>query len=429
MVGNAGGWSVRCARIAVTFDITNAKLDRIFAAALASAAVGIGVYAGVQTGNAETATGAQTCLHPAAWTMLDSGQPRGAGISSVLTEMAKKEVVLLGEQHDQEDDHRWQLQVLSALHAQRPDMVIGFEMFPRRTQPVLDSWVAGNLTVKQLLEQSQWESVWKLPAELYLPLFQFARINRIPMVALNIDQKLTRTIAEKGWDAVSDAEREGVGRAAEAPPAYRDFLFEIYGEHPTLRGKDAAKAQKTDSAFGRFVESQTTWDRAMAEALARLAIPGTAGARPLVVGIMGSGHIRFGQGVPHQLRDLGVTNVGTLLPVPLDFDCKELRPGLADAVFALPEPAKAKPEPPRLGVRLEENAGAVRIAEVTIGSLAEKTGLKAGDQIVEVAGVPASRTLRVIAAVRLQPAGTWLPLRVRRGDDTLELVVKFPPNP
>ena len=32
----------------------------------------------------------------------------------------------------------------------------------------------------------------------------------------------------------------------------------------------------------------------------------------------------------------------------------------------------------------------------------------------------------MIAAIRLQPAGTWLPLRVKRGDDTLELVVKFP---
>jgi len=410
----------------VTLDGMNPNLLRILAAVMIVGAAGITALVAVQARDAAVATGAQSCLEPAAWTMPDSGQPRGAGISAVLTGMAKKDVVLLGEQHDQEDDHRWQLQVLSALHAQRPDMVIGFEMFPRRAQPVLDSWVAGNLTVRQLLDESRWESVWKLPAELYLPLFQFARINRIPMVALNVDRQLTRTIAEKGWDAVPPAEREGVGRAAEAPPAYRDFLFEIYGEHPPPHHKDGAKAQKTDDAFGRFVESQTAWDRAMAEALARFAIPGTAGEKPLVVGIMGSGHIRFGHGVPHQLRDLGVKNVGTLLPVPFDFDCTELRPGLADAVFALPQTAKAKPEPPRLGVRLEESAGAVRIADVTIGSLAEATGLKTGDQLVEVAGLPVNSMLRVIAATRLQPAGTWLPMRVKRGDDTLELVVKFP---
>ena len=358
--------------------------------------------------------------------MLDGGEPRLASATTVLTGMAKRDVVLLGEQHDEDDDHRWQLQVLAALHAQRPNMVIGFEMFPRRAQPVLDSWVAGNLTVRQLFEQARWDSVWRLPAELYLPLFQFARTNRIPMVALNIDQKLTRAITEKGWDAVPEAEREGVGRAAPASRAYRDFLFEIYGEHANIHGKDGAKAQRTDSAFGRFVESQTAWDRAMAEALARHVIPGSEGEKPLVVGVMGSGHIRFGHGVPHQLRDLNVKNVGTLMPVSVGLDCAELRPGLADAVFALPEMAKAKPEPPRLGVRLEENAGAVRIVDVTAGSLAERAGLKADDQIVEVAGLPVHRMLSVIASIRLQPAGSWLPLRVKRGDDTLELVVKFP---
>ena len=402
------------------------KLLRIFAAALAGGAVGIGIFAGVQAGSAEAATAGQTCLNPAAWTMLDGNQPRLTTATAVLTGMAKRDVVLLGEQHDEDDDHRWQVQVLAALQAQRPSMVIGFEMFPRRVQPVLDSWVAGNLTVTQLLEQSQWDSVWKLPGELYLPLFQFARINRIPMVALNIDQKLTRAITEKGWDAIPEAEREGVGRAAPTPQAYRDSLFEIYGEHSNIRGKDAAKAQKTDSAFGRFVESQTAWDRAMAEALARYVIPGSTGEKPLVVGIMGSGHVRFGYGVPHQLRDLGVKNIGTLLPVPVGLDCKELRPGLADAVFALPELAKAKREPPRLGVRLEENDGAVRITDVTAGSLAEKSGLKVGDQLVEVAGLPVNRMLPVIASIRLQPAGTWLPLRVKRGDGTLELAVKFP---
>jgi uncharacterized iron-regulated protein len=261
----------------------------------------------------------------------------------VLAALAKKDVVLLGEQHDADDDHRWQLQVLAALHAQRPNMVIGFEMVPRRAQPALDRWVAGNLTVLQLLEESQWDAVWKLPPELYLPLFQFARINRIPMVALNVDQKLTRAIAAKGWDAVSEAEREGVGRAAPAAKAYRDFLFEAYGEHDNPHGKDGAKVHDTDAAFGRFVESQTAWDRAMAEALARYAAAGPAGEKPLVVGIMGSGHIRYGYGVPRQLRDLNVKSVGTLLPVPVSLGCKELRSGLADAVFALPEPAAAKP--------------------------------------------------------------------------------------
>ena len=411
-----------------SFNAMNQTHIRTFAVLVAGGAIGLAAFAGIPTGDAEAATAGQDCTSAAAWTMLDGDPPRATSGAAVLTRMAKRDVVLLGEQHDEDDDHRWQMQVLAALHAQRPNMVIGFEMFPRRVQPVLDNWVAGNLTVKELLAQSQWDSVWRLPAELYLPLFQFARINRIPMVALNIDQKLIKAVSEKGWDAVPEAEREGVGRAAPATEAYRDSLFAIYGEHPNIQGKDGTKVKKSDPAFGRFVESQTTWDRAMAEALARHSVAGSAGEKPLVVGIMGSGHITFGHGVPHQLRDLNIRNVGTLLPVAAGLACKDLRPGMADAVFALPAVAKPKPEPPRLGVRLEENAGTVRIVDVTSGSLAEKSGLKGGDQLVEIAGTPVKSTLHAITAIRLQPAGTWLPLRVKRSDETLELVVKFPPR-
>ena len=53
--------------------------------------------------------------------------------------------------------------------------------------------------------------------------------------------------------------------------------------------------------FQRFVEAQLTWDRAMAEAL--------AGAKrtfsdATIVGVLGSGHVQDGYGVPHQLKDL-----------------------------------------------------------------------------------------------------------------------------
>lgn len=376
---------------------------------------------------AASAAHAQSCPEPAAWTALDGGRPRVAAAAALLDGMAQRDVVLLGEAHDDADHHRWQVQTLAALHARRPDMVIGFEMFPRRVQPVLDRWVAGELTVKEFLDQSEWDKTWSMPAEFYLPLFQFARINRIPMLALNIERQLSRMIGEKGWDAVAEAEREGLARPAPPAEAYREHLFAVYREHPAPRGK-GGKPQKTDSAFRFFVESQIAWDRAMAEALARRAAAGPAAPRPLLVGVMGSGHLRFGHGVPHQLRDLGVKNVGTLLPLSADGDCKDIRAGLADAVFMLPAQAMPKAEPPRLGVRLEEHEGGVRIERVMAGSLAEKTGLKSGDRIVEMAGRPVQKTLTVTALVRLQPAGTWLPLRVKRGEETLELVVKFPPD-
>lgn len=367
----------------------------------------------------------EACPPPASWTVFTHQRAQRSDAQRVLAELVERDVVLLGEQHDDADHHRWQLQVLAGLYALRPALVIGFEMFPRRLQPVLERWVAGQLTVSEFLREAEWDTVWSQPAEIYLPLFHFARLNRIPMLALNIDEKLTRAIAEKGWDGVPVEEREGVGRPAPALPAYRDILFEVYGEHAGRRGKPG-DAAVTDPAFARFVDSQLAWDRAMAEALASRAQPTSRGIRPLLVGIMGSGHLRAGHGVPHQLRALGVRSIGTLLPRPATADCADLQAGLADALFTLPLLPATLPDPPRLGVSLDSQDGRVLIASVGSGSLAGQSGLQAGDRISGLAGKPVARIAEVQAAIRRQPPGTWLPLLIERDGRQIEVVVRFP---
>lgn len=150
----------------------------------------------------------------------------GSGKTSqqeVIARAAKASVVLLGETHVNADHHRWQLQTLVALHAQRPNMVIGFEMFPRRVQAALDKWIAGELSEKEFLRAAEWDQVWNTDANLYLPLFHFARMNRIPMLALNIETSLRRQVAEKGFYGVPVEEREGLTRPAEPSQAYVDF--------------------------------------------------------------------------------------------------------------------------------------------------------------------------------------------------------------
>lgn len=365
------------------------------------------------------------CLTPASWHVLTDGKPRTALESDVLADMARRDVVLLGEHHDNADHHRWQLQTLAALHLLRPNMVIGFEAFPRRVQPVLDQWVAGELSAQQFLERAEWQKVWNYPPELYLPLFQFARLNRVPMIALNVERTLIETVGKQGFDAVPNDRRENVSRPARPSPDYETYLFEVYKEHAHARRKDGAAPSRSDPAFGFFVESQTTWDRAMAEALFARSKT-SAQPKPIVVGIMGAGHVQHGHGVPHQLRDLGMTNVGTFLALA-PTECSGLKANLAHAVFAVPQAREDKPPPPRLGVRLETVDSAVRITDVTAGSLAEQSGIRAGDEVATVAGRPVRSTTAVVSAVRLQPAGTWLPLQVRRAGGMVDLVIKFPP--
>ena len=364
------------------------------------------------------------------WLSLGTTPPRPASIRDIVAHAVRQDVVLLGEQHDSEDHHRWQLQMLSALHAQHPEMVIGFEMFPRRVQPVLDQWVAGSLSPQEFLKQAEWDKVWTFPPHLYMPLFEFARMNKIPMRALNVDKSLTRLVTEKGWENVPEEAREGTGRPAPPLPEYVDFLREMYRLHEkNSSAHGGKKGASADAGFKGFVDSQLTWDRAMAEALS-LPVSQDGRKNPtLVVGIMGSGHIRYGHGVPHQLSHLGVPKVASLLPVALAGECRHLEAGLATAVFTLPDKPVPPSEPPRLGVTLEDATQGLKISAVIAGSLAEKTGLRAGDRIIDIAGRPASGSGDAVATIRRQPPGTWLPLRIARGDSQLDLVIQFPPRP
>ena len=359
-----------------------------------------------------------SCGQPGQWLKPDGELTSPYASAALHDQMTSQQVVLLGETHDRADDHRWQLDVLTALHARHRDIAIGFEMFPRRIQPVLDRWVAGDLSEEEFLKQAEWKKVWGYDANFYLPLFRFARDQRLPMLALNVERGLVQQVSSRGWDAIPESERQGVNRPTPPGDAYRTALKAVFDNHAELQ-QDAAR-------FDYFVEAQLLWDRAMAEGIAA-----HLQRRPqdLVVGILGAGHIQNGYGVPHQLKSLGVMRQTNLMTWPSDHPCKTLTAGLADAVLVIPPQTQTAGPPLRLGVRLEMATDGVLIEGVMEGSLAERTGLKAGDVVVQAAGRKPSDVREMIRVVQRQPAGTWLPLQIRRGTETLDMIVRFPAEP
>jgi len=344
----------------------------------------------------------------------------------VIVQASKASVVLLGETHVNADHHRWQLQTLAALHAMRPNMVIGFEMFPRRVQAVLDKWVAGELSESEFLRASEWNFVWNTDANLYLPLFHFARMNRIPMRALNIETNLRRQVVEKGFYGIPVEEREGLTYPAEPSQAYIEYLLPIYKQHDR-KDRKAGEIAYDDPDFRRFIAGQQLWDRAMAQILQQ-AVAESVANKPLVVGIMGTGHVLHGFGVTHQLRDLGIKHVAALLPWDSDKSCKQLVAGVADAVFGvLPHvSAASRPQFQRLGIRYEMGRGGAVILQVEKNSIAEQAELKDSDVIIEMAGEPIKTMEDVITIVKRQASGTWLPIKIKREGVEMEIIAKFP---
>lgn len=359
-----------------------------------------------------------SCIQKAQWIA-----PKGLKTLNgyeLIKQAASQKIVLLGEQHPDAVHHRWQLQTITQLYSHNPNLIIGFEMFPRRVQPVLEAWGRGELTEEEFLNQTDWEDVWKYDANLYMPIFRFARMNKLPIIALNVDQSLISEVSQKGWDIVEDSQKEGVKTPLKALPDYKESLKTVFSHHAHMK-----EDEKSNKRFNRFVQAQLTWDGAMAQKIAEVQ---KMGGDPLVVAIMGSGHIANGYGVPYQLEGLGL-KATTLLPWTIGWDCDELTPTYADAIFGLEEmETDDAPYKPMLGVRIEvsENAPGVLVAQVIEESVAEDAGLQDGDIITSAAGLDVLKPAELIEIIQRQAPGTWLPLEINRGNKIIEIVAKFP---
>jgi len=204
------------------------------------------------TALAATVLASAACAHPHA------DQDQG----NCGTVLAQRPVVLLGESHDNAEHHRWQLHTLAALHGHNPDMILGFESFPRRVQPVLDQWVNGELDPIAFLEAADWAKVWSFDPTLYLPLFDFARQNRIPMIALNVDRDFVVRVRREGWSAIPADERLGLSDPASAALAYRESLAEVYAFEQLHTAKHVEQGDPHQAG----TEGETTVDDADAAA-------------------------------------------------------------------------------------------------------------------------------------------------------------------
>lgn len=266
------------------------------------------------------------CPPPGGWIGL-RGEP--VAPADARLRLSEGRVALLGEQHATPSHHLWQRDMLAAL-ADRGPLVIGLEQLPREAQPALDRWVAGTIDETQFLAESRWTALWGHDFGAYRPIFRLARDRRIPMQALNIDRAFVRKVGQEGFDRAAADGKAPISRPAAPDPAYVARLEESFRQH--MREASA-------EALARFVEAQTAWDRAMAEAIVR-ALRARPGVR--VGAIMGWGHVAYGQGVAHQLAALGVADSVSAIPVAPGPGCAP-QAGAADLVFGTP------PDRPRSG--------------------------------------------------------------------------------
>ncbi len=288
-------------------------------------------------------------------------------LAGVIRQVDGRKIIYVGEAHDRFSHHVVQLEVIKALKGKERKVAIGMEMFPRPFQKDLDDYVSGQIDEKEFLRKTEYLSRWRFDYNLYRPILQFARSEKIPVVALNIQTEIVEKVARGGLDSLSDEEKKSVPAQMDfSDGAYRERLRKIFQEHKDFPGN-----------FDFFYQAQVLWDETMAKSIDDFL---KKSPEYQMVVLAGTGHLAFGSGIPKRAaRRNGYDYAIRLNDVDLEKD-------VADYVL-YPGPIPIE-ESPKLGVFLAEEKGQVVIQGFSEGSAAEKAGIQKGDIILSLDQTP-----------------------------------------
>lgn len=221
--------------------------------------------------------------------------------------------VCIGESHDNEIHHAVQLMVVKALYARDESLGVGMEMFQRPYQKALDRYVAGATDEATMLEDTEYRKRWGYDWNLYRPIVDFCRRNRVPVGGLNVSDELRSRVRQFGIDELKESERKELGTI--------DFHVKKHRDHWTAEfAKMKGHGEMSKESVERFYKMMTIWDEYMADSAAKL-----LKERKLrrVVVLAGSGHIDRNFGIPDRAAKRGGKSVS--LHVTLNGDLEKLK--------------------------------------------------------------------------------------------------------
>ncbi len=260
------------------------------------------------------AVAASACARPAARPPSAPERPRivraadgeELGFEALVDELLGARAIYVGEHHDSVADHRTELAIAQAIHARDRSLAIGLEMLDARAQDALDAYVGGAIDESTLLEQSAYAERWGFDYALLRPLMEWARAERVRVIALNVPREITRAVARGGLVALSAEQRASLpSELVLDDAAHRAMVLGALEGHPGMTAEQRE----------RFYEAQVVWDESMGDAVAG-ALAAEGAPRRIVV-LAGAFHVMRGLGIPRTAARRGARPFRVVLPLPL----------------------------------------------------------------------------------------------------------------
>jgi uncharacterized iron-regulated protein len=153
----------------------------------------------------------------------------------MLKTIAKKEVILFGESHNNPISHWLQYEVTSDLNSTN-QLILGAEMLEADNQEALNNYLSDKIDDKALDTLAR---LWPNYKTDYAPLVNFAKENNLPFIATNIPRRYANLVYKKGFKALDSLSTEEKGWIAPLPilfdPEIKTYknILKMMGNHGT----------------------------------------------------------------------------------------------------------------------------------------------------------------------------------------------------
>jgi uncharacterized iron-regulated protein len=199
--------------------------------------------------------------------------------------LARADIAVLGEVHDNSDHHRLQAREVRSVTAAGRQPALAFEMLSTPVQEKLDAALAApGATADAVAEAVDWSKSGWPEFALYRPIFEAGLAAHLPLVAANLSRPAAREVMKKGPAALPEDAAGWLGRAPE----------------PTARELEQLKAEMAEDHCGELPESMVkplVLAQRARDAMLAVRTATAAGARGALL-VAGDGHARTDRGVP-----------------------------------------------------------------------------------------------------------------------------------
>jgi len=258
--------------------------------------------------------------HFAKGRIIDLEKGKSISFEQLIDQLQSKDLIFVGEVHNNPEHHLIQVQILQALMAQYGPLTVAMEFFDQSRQPVLDRYVDEEVSETAFLKDVGWDKGWSFPYHFYRPIILLSKEHGRALLGINVPNNIVKKVARSGLDSLTPEERDQVAKEINLDnQAHRDYLIEVFKNH--LHHHQLKN-------FDYFYQAQCVWEETMAENIARY----LADDRGKMVVFTGNGHIIDRFGIPDRVLRRIAVNMATIVLYPLT-DRLIINKNMADYVW------------------------------------------------------------------------------------------------